>query len=389
MILLLLKLTLLLAATLAASAALRRSSAAMRHLICACGLAGALLLALTLIAPPSPPAFRISALSAPTTARLTRTATGFALPLLQALPWLWLAGTAILLARIAAGYGRLAVALRRAQPTADAGVFFADVSVPVAVGLLRPAILLPHSAAEWPAERFDAALRHERVHLRRKDLWTLLLSHVACAAYWFHPLVWIVAAQLREEQEQACDDAVVLSGLPPDSYAEALLAAAQNLTSTRLIGCHMLTQKTFRSRIARLLANGLPRVSSSSTMRGAAIVFAGAVIAIGLVSGKPQQQDQAEVQKVGNGVSQPSVISKVDPEYTPEAHDAKVEGPVLLSIVIGTDGKAHDINVVRKLGSGLDEKAVEAVQKWVFKPGYKDGEPVRVRAQIEVNFKLL
>jgi TonB family protein len=124
-------------------------------------------------------------------------------------------------------------------------------------------------------------------------------------------------------------------------------------------------------------------------MRGAAIVFAGAVIAIGLVSGKPQQQDQAEVQKVGNGVSQPSVISKVDPEYTPEAHDAKVEGPVLLSIVIGTDGKAHDINVVRKLGSGLDEKAVEAVQKWVFKPGYKDGEPVRVRAQIEVNFKLL
>jgi TonB family protein len=86
--------------------------------------------------------------------------------------------------------------------------------------------------------------------------------------------------------------------------------------------------------------------------------------------------------------SAPRVIERADPGYTDEAQAAKVEGSVLLSITIGTDGMAHDINVVKKLGSGLDEKAVEAVQKWKFQPGMKDGLAVNTRAQIEVNFKL-
>jgi TonB family protein len=226
--------------------------------------------------------------------------------------------------------------------------------------------------------------------VRRKDLWTLLLAHLACAAYWFHPLVWMVAAQLRREQEQACDDAVILSGFEPASYAEALMAAAQTLTSTQMIGCPMLTQKTFRSRITRLLTGGAPRVSSSSTLRRAAIVFAGAVIAIGLLNGAPQapMPDQNGAYKVGNGVSAPSLKTRVDPDYTEEAKNAKVEGAVVLSIVVGTDGQAHYINVIKGLGSGLDEKAVEAVQKWSFNPGTKNGEPVDVRASIEINFKL-
>ena len=92
--------------------------------------------------------------------------------------------------------------------------------------------------------------------------------------------------------------------------------------------------------------------------------------------------------KVGGGVKAPSVRAKFDPEYTQEAQDAKYEGTVLLSVVIGTDGVAHDINVVKALGMGLVEKAVVAVQKWLFNPGTKDGEPVQVRAQIEINFKL-
>jgi TonB family protein len=62
---------------------------------------------------------------------------------------------------------------------------------------------------------------------------------------------------------------------------------------------------------------------------------------------------------------------------------------VLLSLEVGADGLAHNIQVVRGLGLGLDEKAVEAVQQWTFKPGMKDGEPVPVRASIEVNFRLL
>jgi TonB family protein len=92
---------------------------------------------------------------------------------------------------------------------------------------------------------------------------------------------------------------------------------------------------------------------------------------------------------VGNGVTAPELISKVEPEYSEEARKAKYSGSVLLAIVVNTDGKAEDIKVVKSLGMGLDEKAIEAVQKWRFRPGKNKGVPVKVKAQIEVNFRLL
>ena len=95
------------------------------------------------------------------------------------------------------------------------------------------------------------------------------------------------------------------------------------------------------------------------------------------------------VYRVGGGVSQPSVLFKVDPEYSEEARKAKYSGTVMLAVVVDTEGKARDIRVVKSLGMGLDEKAIEAVEKWKFKPGMKGGQPVNVRAQIEVNFRLL
>jgi TonB family protein len=93
--------------------------------------------------------------------------------------------------------------------------------------------------------------------------------------------------------------------------------------------------------------------------------------------------------KVGGGVSQPSVLFKVDPEYSEEARKAKYSGTVMLAVVVDVEGHARDIHVVKSLGMGLDEKAIEAVEKWKFKPGMKGGQAVNVRATIEVNFRLL
>jgi periplasmic protein TonB len=93
--------------------------------------------------------------------------------------------------------------------------------------------------------------------------------------------------------------------------------------------------------------------------------------------------------RVGGGVSQPAVIFKVDPEYSEEARKAKYSGTVMLSVVVDAEGHARDVHVVKSLGMGLDEKAIEAVEKWKFKPGMKGGQAVNVRATIEVNFRLL
>ena len=93
--------------------------------------------------------------------------------------------------------------------------------------------------------------------------------------------------------------------------------------------------------------------------------------------------------RVGGGVSAPQLVYKVEPEYSEEARKAKYQGTVVLQIVVSSDGKAENLKVVRSLGLGLDEKAMEAVRKWKFRPGYKDGKAVAVLATIEVNFRLL
>ena len=92
--------------------------------------------------------------------------------------------------------------------------------------------------------------------------------------------------------------------------------------------------------------------------------------------------------RVGGGVSAPRAIYAPDPEYSEEARKAKFQGTVILWAVIGPDGRAHDIRVSRTLGMGLDQKAIEAVRKWRFEPAMKDGQPVAVQINIEVNFRL-
>lgn len=93
--------------------------------------------------------------------------------------------------------------------------------------------------------------------------------------------------------------------------------------------------------------------------------------------------------RIGGGVSAPALLTKIDPDYSEEARKAKFQGVVVLQIVVDETGKARDIKVIRPLGLGLDEKAIEAVQKWRFRPGMLNGKPVPVHATIEVNFRLL
>lgn len=95
------------------------------------------------------------------------------------------------------------------------------------------------------------------------------------------------------------------------------------------------------------------------------------------------------VYRIGGGVSSPVPIFKPEPEYSEEARKAKFQGSVLLAIVILADGSTTNIRVLRPLGLGLDEKAIEAVQKWKFRPSMKDGHAVAVTANVEVNFRLL
>jgi TonB family protein len=92
---------------------------------------------------------------------------------------------------------------------------------------------------------------------------------------------------------------------------------------------------------------------------------------------------------VTNGVTAPRVLFKADPQYTEEARQAKFQGTVTLNATVDESGVPRNIKVVKPLGLGLDEKALEAVSQWRFQPGMKNGVPVKVQANLEVSFRLL
>lgn len=92
--------------------------------------------------------------------------------------------------------------------------------------------------------------------------------------------------------------------------------------------------------------------------------------------------------RVGGGVSAPVPTYAPDPEFSEEARKAKHQGVVIVNVIVGPDGRAHDMHVVQQLGLGLDEKAIEAVRLWKFEPARKDGRAVAVAVNIEVTFRL-
>jgi bla regulator protein blaR1 len=105
-----------------------------------------------------------------------------------------------------------------------------SVAGPMTCGVFRPAILFPIQAEKWTETDLNRAIAHELEHVRRADWLTHCLARVVCAAYWFHPLVWIAWRQLTLEAERACDDAV-LSRSEATAYAEQLVALARQLTA--------------------------------------------------------------------------------------------------------------------------------------------------------------
>ena len=148
-----------------------------------------------------------------------------------------------------------------------------------------------------------------------------------------------------------------------------------------------------------IVAPDLPNIQANNfgnPLAGLGIPSAGNGIGTGIGSGRGAGVGPGSgggfgggAYKIGGGVSAPVPTYRPEPEYSEEARKAKWQGAVLLQLVVDENGVPQEIKVIRSLGLGLDQKAIEAVQKWRFKPGQKDGKPVPVSANIEVNFRLL
>lgn len=102
----------------------------------------------------------------------------------------------------------------------------------------------------------------------------------------------------------------------------------------------------------------------------------------------PANNPEGGALHVGKGVSAPVAIYQPDPDYSDAARRALLNGIVVMNVVIGPDGRVHNPILARCLGMGLDERAVEKVLTWKFKPATKDGKPVAVEVSVEVSFNI-
>jgi protein TonB len=119
------------------------------------------------------------------------------------------------------------------------------------------------------------------------------------------------------------------------------------------------------------------------------VTIVGIVFLMGAIVARIGAQ-AAPIYQPGNGVTIPRVISEVQPVYTEEAKAARIEGTVILNTVVLADGRVGDVDVAVSLDAvhGLDQAAIDAMRRWQFEPGKKDGQPVAVRVHVEMNFTL-
>ena len=319
----LLKGTVLLGVALLVAALLRHSSAALRHLVWGTGLAMLLALPLasllpwrlpvsglervvrtpapstsqtqpTLHNPPAPPPTQGAAATPQT--QTTAIAPAASSPgitlslspatLLSIVLAIWAIGMVWLVGRLVIG----AVLLRRVvrkgtaldntewrHPLLEAAdrlalerlprlVMSDRLPMPFACGVLHPAIVLPSGATEWDDRRRRAVLFHELAHLSRYDLIGNALGQLACAVYWFHPLVWVAARKLRVESERAADDLVLGVGTRASEYADHLLQIVCRAARSRTpaIALPMAQRHEFEGRMLAILEREARREPASS-----------------------------------------------------------------------------------------------------------------------------
>lgn len=136
------------------------------------------------------------------------------------------------------------------------------ITVPMVWGFLRPVILLPVDADHWQTEQLRAVLLHELAHIKRWD-WTIqMVAQIACAIYWFNPIVWFVARWMRIEAEQACDDHVLNGGYRSTDYAQHLLDITRNVKiakATSRAAVAIARSSKIETRLRTVLAENLNR----------------------------------------------------------------------------------------------------------------------------------
>jgi TonB family protein len=266
------------------------------------------------------------------------------------------------------------------------------VTVPVAFGWFHPRLILPRDFSDTaPETARRAAIAHETTHIRHRDYAFNLVIETITLPVVFHPLLVWMKLRAAGSVEMRCDEDAAREFNDPAQYALGLIEAARVLGSfpSPHLTSAFIDPNTFEERIMNLT---IPKFQPRRRTRLAAVaaLAAAGLLVAGLSSSYAAQTPDEKVYLVSEaGVKPPKLLHRTEAKYTEQAKAAKVAGTVVLSLEVSSSGKAENILVLRSLEGSLDQSAIDAVKEWVFRPATKDGKPVRVKATIEVGFKLV
>jgi beta-lactamase regulating signal transducer with metallopeptidase domain len=197
-----------------------------------------------------------------------------------------------------------------------------DAKMPFACGVFTPTIVLPAECDTWSLDRRRAVLLHELAHVRRHDLVGHTLGRLACAFYWFHPLVWTAAKQLRAESERACDDLALACGARATDYAEHLLDIVTSVRkdATPSVALAMARRKEFEGRMLAILDPELRHVSPS---RNQSLGLIGSLAMIAIVVGAAAPAPRAAVPQKSDVATAPALTDSLQLATSQKLPDAK------------------------------------------------------------------
>ncbi len=224
----------------------------------------------------------------------------------------WSGGVVLMLLSIMVGQLRLRKVSRKALPLLDADWTFlmkeacetlslgravillqsTDNLMPLTWGWWQPVVLLPAEAGQWPAERRRVVLLHELAHVKRRDCLTQTIARIACALYWFNPLVWLAARRMCVEREHACDDLVLNGGCKASDYAGHLIEIARNVRRIpQVAGIAMARSSGLERRVTAILDDHRSR---NRITRIAAVVVVLAVFSLEFLVGSYARENVSE-----------------------------------------------------------------------------------------------
>lgn len=257
--------------------------------------------------------------------------------------------------------------------------------MPFACGVRRATIVLPAECDDWSLARRRAVLLHELAHVRRHDLPGHMLGRLACAVYWFHPLVWTAAKQLRAESERACDDLALGCGTQASDYAEHLLDIVTSVrrASTPTVALAMARRKEFEGRMLAILDPDVRRAAPKRRQAGALVMsLAAMAVLVGAATParKPAQHvalapTARPVAPIGDAAS--AQRGQDDTLHIADSMASSVASSVASDVENGT-ASAVAGDVAPHLGMSLGERVSRAVNRAV------DGIQLRVHPELNM-----